>query len=297
MPATERLTDEDLPGLFHVADALSLRGQRDYLKALRIRLVLAVLAAVCGVFAVKVGRIDLAAIGTGVALLVLLLVEEHFRASSPERKWYDGRALAESAKSMGWRYAVGGSPFPLDDDERAVELRFIAQLDALRRDGPSSGVVPPDRPTVSHAMRGLRAADLATRRLVYITDRITDQQTWYSRKADFNDRRARQAQGLLYVFAGSGIAAAFTRAFGVIDFDLAGVAAALIAGGAAWSGTKQYSTLGRAYAYAATELTIVKDRLRLVEDEVTWAAEVADAEEAISREHTMWRASRTSATT
>lgn len=292
----ESLANGDLPGLFQVADAMSMRGQRDYLRALRARLVLAVIAAACGVFAVKVGRVDVAAVGTGVALLVMLLVEQHFRGSSPETRWYDGRALAESAKSMGWRFAVGGSPFPLGGDERKVELRFIEQMGELLKDGPNSGIIPPDRPTVSAAMRALRASDLATRKKTYIADRISDQQTWYAAKADTNDRRARQSQQVLYTFAFLGIIAAFARAFGLIGFDLAGVAAALIAAGAAWAGTKQYSTLGRAYAYASTELGIVKDRLALVADEPTWAAEVADAEEAVSREHTMWRASRTRAT-
>ncbi|MEV8437936.1 DUF4231 domain-containing protein [Actinosynnema sp. NPDC051121] len=297
MSTTEKpLTDDGLPGLFHVADAMSLRGQRDYLIALRARLALAVLAAVCGVFAVKVGRIDVAAVGTGIALLVMLLVEQHFRGSSPETRWYDGRALAESAKSMGWRFAVGGSPFPLGEDEREVELRFIEQMGALLKDGPSSGITPPDRPTVSQAMRDLRTSDLATRKRTYVADRITDQQRWYASKSTTNAHWARQSQRVLYAFAFAGIVAAFARAFGMIGFDLAGVAAALIAAGAAWAGTKQYSTLARAYAYASTELGIVKDRLALVVDEATWAAEVADAEEAISREHTMWRASRTRAT-
>ncbi len=297
MSTTEKpLNDDGLPGLFHVADAMSLRGQRDYLNALRTRLALAVLAAVCGVFAVQVGGIDVAAVGTGVALLTMLLVEQHFRGSSPETRWYDGRALAESAKSMGWRYAVGGSPFPLGADERAVDLRFIEQMGALLKDGPNSGITPPGRPTISDGMRDLRAADLATRKNTYIANRISDQQTWYANKAGANDRRARQSQQVLYAFAFLGIIAAFARAFGLIGFDLAGVAAALIGAGAAWAGTKQYATLGRAYAYASTELGIVKDRLALVTDEATWAAEVADAEEAISREHTMWRASRTRAT-
>ncbi|TQM85022.1 uncharacterized protein DUF4231 [Saccharothrix saharensis] len=297
MASSEKaLPDDGLPGLFHVADAMSLRGQRDYLSALRARLVLAVLAAVCGVFAIKVGRVDVAAVGTGVALLVMLLVEQHFRGSSPETKWYDGRALAESAKSMGWRFAVGGAPFPLGEDEREAELRFIQQMGALLKDGPNSGIRPPDRPTISPAMRALRRADLATRKRTYVADRVNDQQTWYAGKAVTNERRARLSQRVLYAFAFGGIIAAFARAFGYIGFDLAGVAAALIAAGAAWAGTKQYSTLARAYAYASTELGIVKDRFELVVDETTWAAEVADAEEAISREHTMWRASRTRAT-
>jgi hypothetical protein len=76
--------------------------------------------------------------------------------------------------------------------------------------------------------------------------------------------------------------------------DLAGVASALIAAAAAWSGAKQYATLARAYTYAGMELRIV-DRLMLETDEAMWAAEVVDVEDAVSRQHTMLRASHTRA--
>ncbi|MEU1012302.1 hypothetical protein [Streptomyces sp. NPDC005890] len=61
--------------------------------------------------------------------------------------------------------------------------------------------------------------------------------------------------------------------------------------GVAWFAVRQYETLGRAYTFAATELSIIHGRLSQA-DEDGWAQEEADAEEAISREHTMWRASR-----
>jgi hypothetical protein len=292
-PSDKSLTEDGLPGLFHVADTMSLRGQRGHLRAVRARLVLAVVAAAGGAFAVRVGAVDVMAVGTGLALLAILLIELYFRADSPEVRWYDGRALAESAKSMGWRYAVGGLPFPLGADEVAVTRRFIDQTETLLKDGPASDITASSGPSVSDAMRDLRAAGLATRRAAYVADRIQDQRRWYESKADANARNATSSRRVLYVITGVGIVAAFARAFGYIPFDLAGVASALIAAGVAWAGAKQYATLARAYAYAALELRIVQDRLALVTNEATWAAEVADAEEAISREHTMWRASRT----
>ncbi|MDI5977904.1 DUF4231 domain-containing protein [Amycolatopsis magusensis] len=290
------LPSASLPGLFHVADSMSLRGQRDHLRGLRARLVLAILAAACGAFTVRVGPVDVMAVVTGVALLGILFLELHFRADSPEARWYDGRALAESAKSMGWRYAVGGLPFPLGADEAAVTRRFIDQTETLLKDGPTSDIPVPSRPSVSDAMCELRGSDLASRRAAYLADRIQEQRAWYEGQSETNDHHGRSARRILYVITAVGIVAAFARGFGFVSFDLAGVASALIAAAVAWSGAKQYATLARAYAYAAMELRIVEDRLMLETDEATWAAEVADAEEAVSREHTMWRASRTRAT-
>jgi len=54
------------------------------------------------------------------------------------------------------------------------------------------------------------------------------------------------------------------------------------------------SGLGRAYAFAGNELSLARARLVGVTTQADWAREAADAEEAISREHTMWRASRSS---
>lgn len=291
------LTDSDLPGLFDAADTVSLTGQKEYMRALRARLVLAVTAAVFGVFALPVGGIDIAALGTGLALIVILLVEFSLRSSRPEERWYDGRALAESTKSLAWRYAVGAVPFALESDERAVERRYVDQVAELLEDAPDTGIQATRRPAVSDAMRTLRAADLSDRQRAYLSGRVRDQQGWYVRKSEVNARLARRWHLLLLAFGFVGIAAAFARAFGVVDFDLAGVAGALIAASAAWTSAKQHAMLTRAYRYAANELLIADSRLQLVTDESDWAAEAADAEEAISREHTMWRASRISSTT
>ena len=61
----------------------------------------------------------------------------------------------------------------------------------------------------------------------------------------------------------------------------------------AWLSLKQHSSLSSAYAIAARELNLVHEQVRTAQTEAEWALRVNDAEEAISREHTMWRASRT----
>ncbi|MEU4603451.1 SLATT domain-containing protein [Kribbella sp. NPDC023972] len=75
------------------------------------------------------------------------------------------------------------------------------------------------------------------------------------------------------------------------------VVAALIGVGATRLGVRQYTTNARAYSLASEELAIIRSRIEVFDcdgpdSDRRWAAEVADAEEAVSREHTMWRASR-----
>nr|WP_275934633.1 SLATT domain-containing protein [Curtobacterium citreum] len=74
---------------------------------------------------------------------------------------------------------------------------------------------------------------------------------------------------------------------------LAGVvtAAAFIGAGAAWLALKQHTTLESAYSLTAAELQ-KQDATLTSATKDEWAAALADAEEAISREHTMWLASR-----
>jgi hypothetical protein len=110
-----------------------------------------------------------------------------------------------------------------------------------------------------------------------------------------NETLARRWRLVMLVAEVVGIVAALGRVAGVLNVDLAGVLATIIAAGAAWSGMRQHSTLARAYTFAAEELAIARGRLEAVADEESWAREVNDAEEAVSREHTMWRASRSGA--
>ncbi|MBB5956789.1 hypothetical protein FHS29_003382 [Saccharothrix tamanrassetensis] len=287
------LPDGDLPGLFEAADAASLDGQRRYVRTVRLRLVLAVLAAVFGVFSWTVGRIDLAAIGTAIALAAVTVTEVNLKSTRPEDRWYDGRALAESAKSLAWKFSVGGAPFGKAGPEDAAERGFIEQLGSLLEEAPTTAITPSKRPVVTDAMRALRAADLATRKEVYLRERIVDQQDWYAGKARRNERQAGWWRTSLLTIEVAGICAALARAVGAVRIDLAGVVAAVIAAGTAWMSLRQLSTLARAYTFAANELGIVRGRLELVDEEEAWSAEVADAEDAVSREHTMWRASRT----
>jgi hypothetical protein len=293
---TVELNDDTLPGLFQGADQASLKGQRRYLAASRLRLGLVVLAAAVGAVSLRAGRsgIDVFAAVAGAALVTAAFAETWLLIDKPEQVWYDGRALAESAKTLAWRYSVGAAPFPKGGDESATARVLMDQLSMLLEDAPSTSVEPSMNPAISTAMRHLRAQDLGERRQAYITGRIEDQQRWYTYKSRWNDRRARLWRIGLIVVELAGVAAALLRAFNTISVDLAGIAAAMIAAGSAWLAIKDHDSLARAYAFAANELAIVHGRLESIDDEQAWAQEVADAEEAMSREHTMWRASRSS---
>jgi hypothetical protein len=282
----------DFPGLFQAADEASMRGQQTYLRALRVRLVLSVLAAVSGAITITVGDADVSAVATALFFVGALGVDVLVLRDQPNQAWYKGRALAESTKTLTWRYAVGGAPFSRNLPDSDADQLFIERLGELRGDLDTASLLPSRAEVISDRMRSLRAASLQDRRDAYLSGRIEDQQTWYANKARLHQRQASWYGRLVLVCELAGVAAALARAFDVVTFDLAGIVAATIAAVAAWTSARQHSTTAQAYVVATHDLGLAREHLQHRTDEAEWAAAVADAEAAISREHSTWRSSQ-----
>lgn len=276
------------PPVFAIADEASVAAQHRFLAATLAQLVLVVTAGIVGTFTWDVGRFDVAAFIVASLFVTTAFVRLQVARSALVERWHDGRAGAESMKTLSWRYAVGGAPFGIDDDCVDAFAHRIADvlggLPRLRVDGDPSGA----RPT--EGMDALRGAPFRTRRDAYLEDRVRDQQRWYARKARWNDRRARSWGGAILALHVVAAAGAILKGFGLVRIDAFGIAAAIIGSAAAWLATKQHSALAASYAVAARELETIATQWSDGTEE-TWAAFVADAEEAISREHTMWLAS------
>ena len=281
----------DLPGAFTETDAQSLAAQRLFVRSTRIQLLLLVVAGGMTAFSWSAGGLDVASLVAGFALLTaaglrLLLVK-----SGAHRIWYEGRAAAESAKTLSWRYAVGGHPFgvrspqAVDEFSRAV-ADVVSELSSVR----SPGAVAM-QPTSS--MEDTRSSDLENRKVIYAAQRIDDQFHWYASKAAWNRQRARFWGILVVVLQVAAAVGAFLKGFDVIGFDLLGLAAAVVGSATAWLEMKQHSNLGSAYGVAADELRRIRSLIAEQESEEQWAQFVGEAEEAISREHAMWKATST----
>jgi hypothetical protein len=98
--------------------------------------------------------------------------------------------------------------------------------------------------------------------------------------------------GVSIVLEVAGVIGGALKAFGWISFDLLGVLAAAAGSVMAWIEAKQHRNLATAYGIASQELAAIASELPTLNGEERWAAFVGRAEEAISREHTLWRASR-----
>jgi hypothetical protein len=283
----------DLPALYRSADRESERAQRSYLRSLRVRLGALLVAAFGGALTLTTaGGFQ---VGGGLAFLAFacaLGAELFLATTSPLTTWYEGRAAAESAKTLAWRYMVRGEPFEVDTPD--VDKQFLAQTYSLLQDLQSIalGTAEPGAHQITDKMRRIRALDFNERRQVYLVDRIADQQRWYSEKARWNARQARVWVLISIVLEIAGLIGGALKAFGWISFDLLGFLAASAGVVVAWIEAKQHRNLATAYGIASQELASIASELPTVNSEERWAAFVSQAEEAISREHTLWRASR-----
>ncbi|OBB56757.1 hypothetical protein A5757_01455 [Mycobacterium sp. 852013-51886_SCH5428379] len=283
-----------MPHLFQAADKASLQAQHSYIKGTRNRLLMLSGAAVMGVLSWRVGggHVDLFGIVGVVAFLIATLTELDSWRSRPDKAWYDGRAVAESAKTLAWKFAVGALPFPIEMELTEARRALISRFQSIRDEFEGLELEALPAAAVSDWMLQQRGSNLEDRRRTYLVARIKDQQEWYSAKAALNKRRSKRWRFALVAFEIAGAVTSLLAALIENMLALSPALAAVVAAMVAWTGAKQYDFNARAYSAAISDLVHAEEKLKLAEDEASWAKEVDDAEEAISREHVVWWATR-----
>ncbi|MGW0192697.1 DUF4231 domain-containing protein [Nonomuraea sp. NPDC003201] len=288
-----KLDNHDLPATFNSADQASLSGQRFARNLVKCELFCLAIAAATGLSTWRVGdkALDvLAAVGF-IAFGCALIVSTVRVYKRPEDMWYAGRAAAESIKTLAWRYAVGGDPFSktlIDRDVRVELLHRIEEIFAELR----SLTLPPVSPNaveITDNMAAIRALPFEDRKSFYISDRVSDQMEWYSKRAEQHRKAARTWTAITIASSAIGCLMGFLKFIGPLDVDVLGLGAAIASAATAWNQLNQHRVNYASYVVASRELSIIRDRARNTE-ESEWSAFVSDAEDAVSREHTMWLA-------
>lgn len=291
------LKHSDYPSLYRAADQASRAGQTTYKRILGADLSLAVLASAVGtvwvLFPTRYGTIF--ALVTATLLLTLILIKLVGRQRGDDKDWFDGRAVAESAKTLTWRYVMRVEPL---NNDATCDQRFADEIDAIREaranlqlrveassDGAADQITP--------RMRSIRQLPLQDRRGFYVEDRLEDQAQWYGGKSRAN-------RFLAEIFFWASLAAQFIAlvlaivrvAFPSTELSLVGPLLALAAALVAWTQLGRHDELTKSYALANQELLTIKSLAESVSTDEKLSDLVRDGEGAISREHTMWIAKR-----
>jgi hypothetical protein len=283
------------PALYRSSDELSASSQRKFFGALCLHfaclLAAAVLSAVnsplwpCAVLQVCV---LLGALGCSVYLY----------ARRPDRYWYAGRAVAESIKTLTWRFVSRAEPF--DGDDPPAQAHFRQTLKAVieqNQEVAEQLVSHLDGQQISEAMKTMRDASQEDRRRTYLDERVTEQLGWYAGKARSN----RQAASALFAALILVNAAAVVFAIARIEFPVArfwptDALVTLAASLLGWMQAKRYSGLAASYALAAHEISLIREQAGGIVTEAELSAFIGDSENAFSREHTQWVARKDAST-
>lgn len=288
------MNDSDYPPLFVAADDASRWGQRWHRRIAAANLTLIVVGSALAYLAAVGGgpwRV-VPALVTALVLIAGASTKRVHRALRDDVSWFNGRAVAETVKSLAWRYMMRVPPF---DDARAdaVFLDALADADDELPDPARTSAELLARPQITERMRDVRSFDLARRRDLYCTDRLADQVAWYRSKAAANAHRARIWSRVSVGAQMAGVLAAL----GVVItpnpwVNVIGVFVAIAAATTAWSQLGRHGELAKSYGLAARELAKITALTQDAETEADVHDAVRNGEAAISREHTLWIAKR-----
>lgn len=283
--APAQLAKEAFPDLYRLADTVSTTGRDNTFRHTRWYLLALTVGAFAGAVTWKVGSQDLMGWVAVVAFLVSGGLTIWLAVRKPAESWYQGRAAAESVKSLTWCYVTRAEPFP--GDAANVDQAFVDRLRQIVHELSYVDATVTTGEQITDRMRELRAASFTTRRQAYVTERIEEQRNWYADKSAFHRRRARQLMVGALLSSIVGLVLGLLRAQGVLGVDLLGLFATIGAALVAETQLRQHGINASAYALASQELGMASALARTADQKV-WPRVVGEAEEAISREHTMW---------
>jgi hypothetical protein len=281
------MQDKDFPALYRSANELSLYSQEHFFRALQLHLVMLVVAAMLSI--VSIAHWSVAVLQL-LALLTALFCSIYLFAKRPDRYWYSGRAVAESIKTITWRYVCRAEPFQSED--AIARSNFLHRLKAIvdqNKDVVEAHTNHLDARQLTDFMVDMRKCSLEARKTIYADSRIKNQLTWYAKKAAFNKNTSNIFFWILIATNGVAVLCAILRiAFVEVPFWPTDIFVAAAASLLSWMQAKRFSELAASYALAAREIGLIREQSMLPSTEEEFSVFVGDAENAFSREHTQW---------
>lgn len=285
------MKEQDFPALYRSADKLSLDSQKHFFRILKVHLVVLVAAAVLSAINITDKWIYVLQL---LVLIAALGCSVYLWGVRPDRYWYAGRAVAESVKTITWRYVCRAEPFQTED--AIAKNNFKQSLKTIldqNHDVCSKLTDYSNQEQFTSMMQEMRSSSLDNRKNNYCEKRIRDQRDWYAKKAFLNKKRANYSFCGLIVANSIGVVLAILKAAEINPIYLpVDVFIALAASILSWMQAKRFTELSASYALTAHEIGFINEQLAAIDSEDDFSKFVGDAENAFSREHTQWAARR-----
>lgn len=282
------IKETDFPGLYQAADAKAQEAQQKHFLSVVGYSGLLLIASLFAFWAKDPDPL-FKVISTVLFFLSLGLMIWQ-KTEKLEEVWYNARAVAESVKTTTWRFMTKSSPYERADAEadqlfRKDILEILKQNEVLVRKLKAEMA---GAKAISAIMKDARHLPLAERVQWYKTERIEDQQKWYSKK-EFENRKM---GNLMFVVAIAlhGIAIGLLlwnikEPSLIMPVSVIGVAASAVLG---WMQAKKYNELASSYSQTAHEIALIKCEDETITSEAQFSEYVLNCEGAFSREHTQW---------
>jgi len=289
------MTKLKYPTIFEKSDSKSIKAQKNFTNLNKGILVLLVISTLLS--SIKTDY-DLLTLISSILLVISLILTIAIIHLAPEKTWYDGRAIAESAKSLTWKFITGTRPFGFklkSSDAEEKLIKNLKQIIGQKKEffqliGEEFG----EGDQITKSMVDLRKFDLKEKINFYSSERLEKQQKWYYDKSKENRKNKNLSFGAIITFQVLAIISLVLDYYNVIDFMSTPLMACLASSFIAWLQLKRFQELTESYGITATELSLIKSKVRHIKDESDFENFVDDAETAISREHTLWLARRDS---
>lgn len=281
-----------MPPLYVATDRYATKWQKRFLIAQKTQLISLIAASVgSGTAWIIRDNVQVSAAITLTALVVALFTKIFMIQFEPEKKWYNGRAAAESIKTITWKYTQCAKPFDKGLSQVSVIQLFNQRIEDVLKMVPTLNEPSGIDTQFTSSMQEMRKSKLSQRMTFYKKHRLTDQINWYRTKSKYNMRKSYLWSISVLIFEFIAIIFAVLRLFYIDSIDFSGIIATAAAAILSWVQSKQFETLSQSYAVTSHELAKVNTSLNNITTEEKWSLTVEQGEEAISREHTLWVAS------
>ena len=287
------MNTNNYPALYISSNEASIKAQNKLLFIHRISILLLLLGVL---LAAQTEMLQFFSILSAVVFLSLLFIYIYSHIQKYQDKWYCSRALAESVKTVTWRFMMSAEPFNKDNKDENIDY-FRKLLSELLKEnknlGSSLGGESADKDQITSFMLKMHENNHQKKHEFYLSNRIDEQRTWYSKKSIDNKNASNYWFKVLCFLYGFSILFLLLRiSFPKLAYLPIDILALIASGVIGWVQLKRYDELSSAYGLTAHEIGIIKARFSKVNSQKELSAFVSDAENAFSREHTQWAARR-----
>lgn len=279
----------DYPQLYRAADNLSIKYQKIHFGLLATYLLSLIVGAIISMCGNSV-------LTNSISLVLFLLSATLYVISkilNPLDLWYNGRAVAESVKSMTWKWMMMAEPYPYKTPGTAsMDLQkdlqsLLKQNDTLFKHYQNDE--DDNFYSISDKMREIRNATTREKLTFYNKNRVHNQLKWYRKKSRIF-RNMHIVFSIVVILCY--IIIIILMIINIINPKIQlpiELISAIVAALISWTESKKYDELSCAYSLAVNDISIINNHLlegQVGDNEVS--EYVINSENAFSREHTQW---------